>query len=120
MNAQKEVGQSKGNFHRSVNTEPTSSVKLNRTSRRKELIEHSNGSLRDTVCLLGIYAAYLVGAQDGRFRDAYDLLYRVELFAEEARKKEHRREAAGKINEGSTSGRDISDDLVEDESSDNE
>ena len=54
--------------------------------RRQVLLQHStNSSLRDTMCLLGVYAAYLIGAQDGRFRDAYDLLYKVHILVKEAR-----------------------------------
>lgn len=54
---------------------------------REKLIELSSGNatLRDTVSLVGTYAAYLAAAQDGDFRGAYDLLYDTYTFGVEAR-----------------------------------
>ena len=51
---------------------------------RTELIRTANDDTRRVISLVCAYSAYLIGAQDGQYRQAYDLLYAIESLNREA------------------------------------
>ena len=51
---------------------------------RGELIRTANDDTRRVISLVCAYSAYLIGAQDGQHRQAYDLLYAIESLNREA------------------------------------
>ena len=48
------------------------------------MIRTANDDTRRVISLVCAYSAYLIGAQDGQHRQAYDLLYAIESLNREA------------------------------------